>query len=240
MKALVFFFSLVTTVAAAPSEEVFPLLRQVPDQDHYSPREMILAANAFLALGPAKCEASLEDLCRWSDAQKVKDWYQINSRLLLLIRTLYVSDLADPIPLPPMGQPEFPITMSDWQEWPYFPLEFSHGVPLLLPRGYLLAGAPVLAGTYLASCRGKGWLRRARLREPRVEDLQLAVATVVSSRRWRALLWAIVNVGDAANTTFSDEILARRFLYKQCGLEVPNREANQTTEPTAASGRGSS
>lgn len=224
MKSLLLFLSLVTAGVAAPSMELLALLQQVPDQTHYSPRDMAVATNAFLALGSAKCETALVDLCRWSDSQREKDWHQTNGRLLLLIRSLYVSDAADPIPIPAMGLPVFPIREADWQEWPYFPLEFSHGIPLLLPSGYILAGSPVLAGKYLGYCRDKGWLRRAALPVPTQEDLFRAVTTVVESRRWRASAWREHEIGDAANSKVSEEIGARRFLYEQCGLKPPQKE----------------
>ncbi|MFA5057360.1 MAG: hypothetical protein WC485_04560 [Opitutaceae bacterium] len=235
MKALIVFALLAVTGVAAPSEEELAMLRQVPDQNHYSPREMVLSANAFLALGPAKCEAALEDLCRWSDVQKEKNWYQTNGRLLLLMRTLYVSDPVDPIPVPAMGQPVFPVTESDWQEWLYFPLEFSGGVPLLLPSGYILAGSPVLAGKYLGYCRSKGWLRRSALHVPTDEDLSRAIRLLVDSRRWRASRWRVTDVGDAANSKASEEERARAFLYEQSGLKPPEKAANQPAEPTRAS-----
>lgn len=223
MRTLLLFLSLLVIGIAKPSKEALALLRQVPDQNHYSPLDMVNAANAFLALGPLKCEETLEELCRWSDSQTEKNWYHSNGRLLLLMRILYISDAADPIPIPAMGRPEFPIKEEDWHEWPYFPLEFSRGVPLFLPKGYVLAGSPVLAGKYLGYCRSKGWLRRSMLSVPTREHLLQAVTTVVESRRWRASLWRELEVGDAANSKISEEVGARAFLYEQCDLKPPQK-----------------
>ena len=211
----------------------------------YSPRQMVLAANAFLALGPKDCRSSIVDLCVWNTRRDDPsfEWFDNNDRLLLLIRVLFVSDPVDPISIPPVGRPSFPIFEGDasdiLSEWPYFPIEFSKGIPLLLPREFELSGAPIVAGTYFNICESKGWLRRSSFHVPTNDDLVRAVELLVASRRWRASRWEIYEIGDSAKSTISQEVIAREYIYSQCGLIPPPRKANHTAEPSQQSRAGS-
>jgi hypothetical protein len=192
---------------------------------------MVLVANEFIALGEKDCQSTLEELCVWNNKNEgsAKWDFRINDRLVLLMRVLYVSDVADPIPIPALGAPEFPITKADWQEWPYFPIEFSDGVPLLLPSEYVIAGSPVRAGKYLEFCEGKGWIRRTKLHVPTDQDLRSAIEHLLATRRWKGTNWPMVETDFGPGATeghpasVSSEIFARDYLYKQCGIANPRR-----------------
>ncbi|HEY4241456.1 MAG TPA: hypothetical protein VGM88_16660 [Kofleriaceae bacterium] len=133
----------------APTMKLDDLLAHAASADFtkYDPRAVIDAVNALIPLGK---DAALDKIAHAKG----------DRGLFLVLRVLFDADppppmrIGAPVPPPPAkALPSFPILMVD-------------DVPLMLARGYTLAGLPEAVSSHVDYYRAHGTLRAAPLKPP--------------------------------------------------------------------------
>ncbi|MEZ0230559.1 MAG: hypothetical protein ACAI25_18200 [Planctomycetota bacterium] len=124
----------------------------------FDPRPLIEAVNTLQPLGKDKALAVLREYLRVASVSDNAD-----DRVFLVLRILF--DVPeDPGHMPPLriGAPD-PAAPADPKAIPRFPLVLQDDVPILLVRGYTLAGRPESAGAHVEHFAKHGRLRAAPL-----------------------------------------------------------------------------
>ncbi len=121
--------------------------------DDYDPAVVVDAANALLPRGKESVLAEVEEYVR--EFRPGKE----TSGILWLLRALF--DVSPPLHFPPiqLGRLSVPVP-PDPLALPRFPIMLVADVPLLLVRGYDLAGAPQPFGGELAFVRDHAVFRK--------------------------------------------------------------------------------
>lgn len=104
--------------------------------------------------------------------------------VIVLCRMLFVRRGTSEFRRPMIGAASF-FGGTDYADWSLEPIELMDGIPFLVTRGYMLAGSPEPAESYLRYCMTACDWTVSNWKEPSEGELRGALAKLLASVRWK-------------------------------------------------------
>jgi hypothetical protein len=108
-------------------------------------------------------------------------------RTVLLCRMLFVAKANGTVRRPALGAAVF-MGGTDYADWPLEPIEVVDGVPLLITKGYSLAGLPESSERYVRYCLQECEWNPTRYSVKTVAEKRAALAKLIASPKWKRTL----------------------------------------------------
>ena len=115
---------------------------------------------------------------------EVAKTHQEENQVIVLCRMLFQKRGPADFRRPWIGAPSF-FGGTDIKDWPLEPIEVIDGVPFLITRGYMLAGVPEPAESYLRMCMTECDWNLVPFAEPTPKRLKDALEKLTSSPKWK-------------------------------------------------------
>lgn len=130
--------------------------------------------------------SSLQDQGEGRAIKQLRAWARFGKhedQVIILCRMLFDVGASLHFRNPRLGAPVF-FGGANGEEWPLVPVAIHKNVPILVTRGYFLAGVPESSGRYLEYCIANCRWSEARFTLKTDEELEAIVEDWVSSTEW--------------------------------------------------------
>ncbi len=141
MKKLAIAIIVLTVLGAAHAEEL-SLKTCQPIGKGYRIGPYLAVAKGLQQFGQDKAVLKLRD---WAKGCQAED------QVIILTRMLFEKKGGGEIRPPMIGGPEL-LGDTNYADWPAEPIALYEGIPILVTRGYILAGVPERSEDYLNEC----------------------------------------------------------------------------------------
>jgi hypothetical protein len=174
MKRIAIAIVLLTVVGTARAEE--PLLKACqPIGKDYRIEPYLVVANGLQKLGQVNAVARLR---QWAKGHQAED------QIIILTRMLFEKKEGGEIRGPRLGGAEL-LGGTTYDDWPALPIAIYQGIPILITRGFFLAGVPEQSEDYLEECIRDGSWRGVKYTAVDQTHLDTIIEEFINATKWK-------------------------------------------------------
>jgi hypothetical protein len=177
MKKIAIAIMVLTIIGTARAEDLSLKWCQPIGKD-FRVKPYLSAAKELQQLGQDKALAKLR---QWAKGHQ--------DQVIILTQMLFEKKGGGEIRPPMLGAPYF-LGGTTYKEWPLAPIALYQGIPILITRGYALAGVPESSEIYLDECLKDGNWRRVKYTESNQTRLETIIEDFIKAAKWKTPLSA--------------------------------------------------